>query len=143
MLPAGKPVKLWGNYNILMQFDLNLKQIKLENCVCKTQSISPCCACPSAHPTPIIIPLTLFFSKKQVQTFNQSASIVKSFGLIAFNLCMKLIIQTCHPVLTLTQKLSKFEKAIFLSKVIFSLSKTQLHVFNVSATTVQSFRLIA
>ena len=43
----------------------------------------------------------------------------------------------------MTRKCSKFEKAVILSKMIFSFSKRQVHIFNMSATIVQSFRLTA
>ena len=36
-----------------------------------------------------------------------------------------------------------FEKAVILSKKMFSFSKRQVHIFNMSAIIVQSFRLIA
>ena len=40
-------------------------------------------------------------------------------------------------------KISKFEKAVNLSKMMFSFSKKQVHIINMSAAIVQSFRLIA
>ena len=60
------------------------------------------------------------FSKSQVHIFNMSATIVKSSELIAKKVWKKLIIQTCHLVLTKFQKkFSNFIKAVILSKVIF------------------------
>ena len=47
--------------------------------------------------------------------------------------------QTCHSVF------SKFEKAVILSKMIVFLFKNasvQMHIFNISATVVQSFRSV-
>ena len=40
-------------------------------------------------------------------------------------------------------KLLKFEKAIILTKMVFSFLKRQVHIFSLSATIVQSFRMIA
>ena len=51
--------------------------------------------------------------------------------------------KTSHPVLTITQKFSKFDKVAILSNLVFSLSKKQMHIFNMSATNVQSLSLIA
>ena len=50
-------------------------------------------------------------------------------------------IQTCHPVLAITLKCSKFEKAIISSKMTFSFSKRKVHIFNMSATTVQKLEV--
>ena len=134
---------------------------------------------------------------------NISATTVQSFRLFAQNLWKELMIQSYHPVLAITQKFSKFEKAVILSKMIFfpfqrqvgahiqyvcnncaknqiakklvegvdytnllycishnltifkvskgchfvknvfSFQKKQLHIFNMAAIIVQSFRLIA
>ena len=57
-----------------------------------------------------------------------------------------MIKQIYHPALTITQIFSKFEKAVILSKlgVFFGFfPERQVHIFNMSATIVQNFRLIA
>ena len=54
-----------------------------------------------------------------------------------------MLIQTYHSVLVRNCKISKFKNAIIFSKTIFFSSKMEVQIFNMPATFVQSFRLIA
>ena len=91
-----------------------------------------------------ILSKTLFFLMKTTAAhFQYVCTIVQSFRLIARKLWKELIRQTCQPVFTTTQKFSMFEKAVILSKIIFSLSIQQTHIFSMSAAIVQNFKLIA
>ena len=75
--------------------------------------------------------------------FNMLVTAVQSFKLIAWKLCEELITQTWYHVLKPKLKIVLVEYAVILSKIIFSSSKSHMHIFNRLVTSVQSFNLIS
>ena len=89
-------------------------EIKNSTNWCATNSITFFCHNPKI--SKFEKPYVIFFSisKRQVHIFSMSATTMQSLRLIAYEVWKELIIQTCHPVLTITQKFSEFEKAVLL-----------------------------
>ena len=75
--------------------------------------------------------------------FNVTARTMLTFRLIAKTaegVNNTNLIQACHPLLSIPRKISKFENDVILSRIIFSFSKRQMHIFNMSALIMQSLR---
>ena len=62
---------------------------------------------------------------------------VQSFKLIAWKLWEELITQTCHPILKPNLKIFQVQNAVLLSKMMFLLAKSHMHIFNMLITSVK------
>ena len=79
-------------------------------------------------------------AKSHMHIFNMLITSVQSFKLIAWKLWEELITQTCYPILKPYLKIVLVQNAVILSKIIFLLVKSHMHIFNVLITSVKSFK---
>ena len=88
--------------------------------------------------------MSKYFSLKKASAHLQYACLICAFvKLIAQKLWKELIIQTWHPIVAYSRNIYKFERAVNLSKILFSFQKGRVHIYSMPAISVPRFRLIA
>ena len=81
--------------------------------------------------------MILLPAKRHIHIFNMLITSVQSFKLIAWKLWEELITQTCHPILKPNLKIFQVQNAVHLSKMMFLLAKSHMHIFNMLITSVK------
>ena len=75
--------------------------------------------------------------------FNMLEISVQTFKLNAWKLLEELITQSFYPFLKPNLKIVQVKNALILSKIIFLLAQSHMHIYNMLITSVKRFKLIA
>ena len=85
-----------------------------------------------------------FFGCKKLHAHLQHpCNTCAKFQIDCFKTLGGLVTQTCCPILKPNLKTVQVQNAVILSKIIFLLAKSHMHIFNTRVTSKQSFKLIA